>query len=84
MEKGQQADKDCCKDEHKRVKVENDHYTSDIVFQAMQLAAITLPVSFIEIPQIAFSSITEENPTGNAPPRGSTIVLYKLNGVFRI
>lgn len=84
MEKSQQTDKGCCKDEHKRVKVENDHYTSDIAFQAMQLAAIALPVSFIEIPQIAFSSITEENPTGNAPPRSSSIALYKRNGVFRI
>jgi len=84
MDDSQQADKRCCKDEHKQVKVENDHYTSDIAFQAMQLAAVTIPVSFIEIPQIAFSSITEENPTSNAPPRSSSIAIYKRNGVFRI
>ena len=52
-------DKGCCKDEHKQVKVDKDHYTSDVAFQAMQIAAAALPVSFIEIPATTFSSITE-------------------------
>jgi hypothetical protein len=77
-------DKGCCKDEHKQVKVEKDHYTSDVAFQAMQIAAVALPVSFIEIPAIAFSSITEENPNSNAPPRSSSIAIYKRYCVFRI
>lgn len=83
MDKAQQ-DNGCCKDEQKQVKVENDHYTADVAFQKIQLAAVVLPVSFIEIPATAFSSITEENPTGNAPPRSCSIAIYKRNGVFRI
>lgn len=83
MENSQQ-DNGCCKDEHKQVKVENDHYASAVVFHSMQLASAALPVTFLEIPDIAFSSITEENPTGHAPPRSSGIALYKRICVFRI
>ena len=84
MDKNKKNDKDCCKDEHKQVKVDEDHYTSYVAFQAMQIAAAALPVSFIEIPAITFSSITEENPTSNAPPQSRGIAIYKRNCVFRI
>jgi hypothetical protein len=77
-------EKGCCKDEHKQVKVENAHYTSDTFFQVMQFAALALPSSFIEVPGIDFSSITEENPTSNAPPGNNGIAIYKRNCVFRI
>ena len=77
-------DKSCCKDEHKQVKVENDHFKTQVASLEMQFAALALPVSFIDVPAIEFSSITEENPTSNAPPRSCGIAIYKRNGVFRI
>ena len=84
METSQQADNGCCKDEHKQVKLENDHYKSGVAFQAVQSATITLPVDFLQIPLVAFSSVTEENPRSNAPPRSCGLAIYKRNCVFRI
>lgn len=84
MDKKEQADKTCCNDKYKQIKVENDQNISDFAFQALHFTATALSASFIEIPTIAFSSITEENPTGNAPPLISSIALYKRNCVFRI
>lgn len=84
MDKSKTSEKDCCKDEHKQLKNTNDHSISETAFQGMQLVASALPVSFIETPAITFSSITEENPTSNAPPQSSGIAIYKRNCVFRI
>ena len=84
MDKSKKDSKGCCKDEHKQLKVTNHHSIVENAFQGMQLVALALPVSDFEIPAIAFSSITEENPTSNAPPRSSSIAIYKRNGVFRI
>ncbi|RYY48900.1 MAG: hypothetical protein EOO06_08785 [Chitinophagaceae bacterium] len=83
MEKSQQ-DNGCCKDEHKQVKLENDHYKTGVAFQAMQLTALALPVYFNDIPPVIFSSVTEENPRSHAPPRSGDIAIYKRNCVFRI
>lgn len=84
MDKSKKDDKGCCKDEHKQLKVTNDHNIIETAFQGMQLIASALPVSYFEIPAIALSSITEENPTSNAPPQSSGIAIYKRNCVFRI
>ena len=84
MEKSQQADDGCCKDEHKQVKLENDHYKSGVAFQAMQLSAIALPVYFNQFPSVTFPSVTEENPRSHAPPRSYGLAIYKRNCVFRI
>lgn len=83
MENSQQ-DNGCCKDEHKQVKLENDHYKAGTAFQAMQLTALALPVYFNEITPVTFSSVTEENPRSHAPPRSCDIAIYKRNCVFRI
>jgi len=77
-------DKGCCKDEHKQLKVTNDHSITETAFQGMQLVALALPASHFEVPDANFSSITEENPTSNAPPRSSGVAIYKRNCVFRI
>lgn len=84
METNQQTDNGCCKDEHKQVKLENDHYKSGVVFQAMQVSAVALPVYFNQIPPVTFSSVTEENPRSHAPPRSCALAIYKRNCVFRI
>lgn len=84
MDKGKKDDKGCCKDEHRHLKVTNDHNITETAFQGMQLVALALPASDFEVPDVTFSSITEENPTSNAPPQSSGIALYKRNCVFRI
>ena len=83
-DKGKMVEKGCCKDEHKQLKVTNDHSITETAFQGLWLMAVVLPVSFIDIPAITFSSITEENPTTNAPPHSTGIPIYKRNCVFRI
>lgn len=84
MDKSKKSDKDCCKDDHKQLKVTNEHSITETAFQGMQLVASALPVSYFDISAISFSSITEENPTSNAPPQSSSIAIYKRNCVFRI
>ena len=84
MDKSKKDDKGCCKDEHKQLKVTNHHNITETAFQGIQLLSSALPVSYLEIPGVIVSSITEENPTGNAPPQSSGIAIYKRNCVFRI
>ncbi len=83
-DKSKMVEKGCCKDEHKQLKITNDHSITETAFQGLCLMAVALPVSFIDIPAITFSSITEENPTTNAPPHSSGTPIYKRNCVFRI
>lgn len=77
-------DNGCCKDEHKQLKLDVAHKIAGSTFDHLQLLAIALPVSFVELPIISFSSIAEENPTSNAPPRSFGVAIYKRNCVFRI
>ena len=84
MDKSENSDNGCCKDEHKQLKLDVDQKIVFSTFDHLQLVAIAQPVSFIEIPAFAFSSITEENPNSNAPPRSSSIAIYKRYCVFRI
>lgn len=76
--------KDCCKDEHKWIKLDKDHKAADATFQSMQLMAVaSLPV-WIELPQIYTTSLVEEHPLSHAPPRGRQVQLHLLNCNFRI
>ncbi len=84
MDKSEKDSGTCCKDEHKQLKVTNDHSIAATAFQGMQLLAFAVPVSYTEIPDVHFSSIMEENPTGNAPPRSGSTPIYKRNCLFRI
>lgn len=83
MEKSMQNDNGCCKDERKQVKLENDHYKSAVVFQAIQFTSVALPLHFNEFSPVTFSSVTEERPKSHAPPRSCGLALYKRNCVFR-
>lgn len=84
MTKSPQKDNGCCKDEQKRLKIEKEHKVTETVIPGIEAASLAFPVSYIEGPAIALSSITEENPTSNAPPRSSESPIYKRNCVFRI
>ena len=83
MDKSKKSSKDCCNDEHKQLKVVTDHSITETALKGLHLTTLALPVSYIDITAIAFSSIAEENPTSNAPPESNGIALYKRNCVFR-
>ena len=76
-------DNGCCKDDHEFLKNDSDQKATEAV-QMIQLLAVGLPVSFIEISSTDFHSVTIENPINHAPPRTSGVALYILNCVFLI
>ncbi len=84
MEKSGEKDNSCCKDEHEFVKNTTDQKIAETGFQLIQLIAIALPVTFVEIPSNNVPSVTEENPISNAPPRSGNVAVYILNRNFLI
>jgi len=84
MEKSEAKDSGCCRDEHKFIKNDTDQKTAEVGLQMLQVLAVALPVSFIEIPSNDFPSVTEENPICHAPSRSSGVAVYIRNCVFLI
>lgn len=83
MDKSEEKDNGCCKDEQKQVKLENDQKAAT-GYQMMQLLSVTIPTGFFELLLIGLPSLTEENPISNAHPRSSGIAVYIRNCVFLI
>ena len=84
MKKSDEKDNGCCKDVHKLIKNNTDQKTVESGFQLVQLIAVALPVSFVEIPSKGFPSLTEGNTISHAPPRSSGVAMYVRNCVFLI
>jgi hypothetical protein len=84
MDKSEEKDNGCCKDEFKLVKNDTDQKASEAGFKLIQLITVALPVSFVEIPSVNFPSVTEENPISHAPPRTGGVAVYIRNCVFLI
>lgn len=85
MEK--EADKkDCCKDEHKQVKLDELHKSTDNTFLKLQ------KLSFIYFPAggnhtfrcLILPTVTEDNPPSNSPPTDTKNPIYLKNQIFRI
>lgn len=83
MEKSQENDNGCCKDEHKQVKLETDHKGVS-AYQLTEPGAAALPVPLFEITDINLPTVTEQIPRSHAPPRSGDIAVYIRNCVFRI
>ncbi len=84
MEKSDEKDNGCCKDEHKLIKNDSDQKTAEAGIQLIQLLVGSLPVTFIEISSGDFPIVTEENPISHAPPRSGGVAVYIRNCVFLI
>ncbi len=84
MEKSDEKDNGCCKDEHKFVKNSSDQKIAETGLQMMQLASTAIPITFFEIPDNSIPSVTEENPISHAPPRSCGVAVYILNRTFLI
>ena len=83
MKKIEEKENGCCKDEHKQVKLENDHKGAAI-YQLSELSFAVLPIPVFEQSYINVSTITEQNPLSHAPPRSGELAVYIRNCIFRI
>jgi hypothetical protein len=83
MSKSEKKSSGCCKDEQKRVKVENDQKATES-YHMLQLNSVAISVAFVELPAIHLPSVTEKSPLSHGPPRSGTIARYICNCVFRI
>lgn len=73
----------CCQDEQKQLKTDQAQKTqAEFSFSFLALEPIFLSEVIISEPQ--FSSVNEENPTSNAPPRTQSVSLYIQNCTFLI
>jgi hypothetical protein len=80
MEKKDKADKGCCKDEHKFLKNDAAQKLAENNLQLLQLFSVAIPSQFVELPEIDFPTVTEENPISHAPPSrtyGVAIYIFK-------
>ena len=84
MEKSHKSDNGCCKDEHQFLKDDSAQKLSENNLQMLQLISLAIPASFIELPLIDFPSVTEENPSGHAPPILNGVPIYISKRSFLI
>lgn len=84
MEKGGRAEDDCCKDEHKKVKVQDEHKVSNISFIEVPPVFPALLPTLYELPDVLVTSYFLDFPVCHAPPRSSSNPDYILNCTFLI
>lgn len=78
------CNKNCCKDEHKLVKLDKDQKTTNSAIQLLAFTSLVTPVNFTELPQVQISSTAQEFPACNAPPRSHKVQPYIFLCTFRI
>ena len=84
MEKSDTKKTGCCKDEHKFIKNDTDQKVVESSFQLMEIAGVALLPDYTELSLLHISSITEETPVSNAPPRNNGVAVYILNRTILI
>ena len=77
-------DNGCCKDKVKLVRNNADQRNAELAFQMIHFMAIEMPLSFIEISPIDFTTVTVKNPTSHAPPMHRGVPIYMLNCLYLI
>ena len=75
---------DCCHDEVKIVKLQNDYQTSSAFFSAKDIQPVTVEVSQFLVPRLLGQNILEHKTDHSPPPLLSQQDTYLQNGVFRI
>jgi hypothetical protein len=83
MEKDGNGKNACCKDEQKQLKIEKDQKAA-AAFQLTLSLATALPASYPVYNFAGITSVTEEFPISNAPPRSPQLAVYIRNRTFRI
>jgi hypothetical protein len=84
MEKGDEKDNGCCKDEQKFIKNDNDQKFVESATYTLKIPAVAqLPV-YTASACIQFVSVKEQNPVSHAPPRYKCLPIYISNRFFLI
>jgi hypothetical protein len=84
MEKGDEKDNGCCKDELKFIKNENDQKFVESANYTLKIPAVAqLPV-YIGFACIQSASVKEQNPVSHAPPWYKGLPFYISNRTFLI
>lgn len=83
MEKDGKGKNDCCKDELKQLKIEKDQKAA-ATFELTLSLATALPALYPVYNFSGITSVTEEFPLSNAPPRSPQLAVYIRNCTFRI
>ncbi len=84
MEKTDSTDNGCCTDEHKFFKDDSAQKITENNLQILQVLSAAIPSTYIELPIVEFSSVTEENPSSHAPPRTTGVAVYIRNCTYLI
>ena len=84
MEKTDNENNGCCKDEKKFVKIITDQKIDETVFQLMHCFYALLPIDFIELPSINFPTVIIANNSGHAFLPDNGVAVYIRNCVFLI
>ncbi|MDM8174598.1 MULTISPECIES: HYC_CC_PP family protein [Olivibacter] len=86
MNKSKQAsEKNCCKEEHKQVKLEKKHQASQVVYKQFKLfqAIVPAPAYDVSMHKPVINVITG-HPVSHAPPNKAYTRLYRLNCTYLI
>ena len=83
MDKSSNANDSCCKDEHKQIKVDDDHKLSENIYGSPFLTPI-ISVTEFSLPGNARLAPSKELPTGHAPPLYAASPIYIRIHVLRI
>jgi hypothetical protein len=84
MEKGDEKDNGCCKDEQKFIKNDNDQKFVESATYTLKIPAVAqLPV-YTASSCIQLVSVKEQNPVSHAPPRYKVLPIFISNRVFLI
>lgn len=84
MEKGNEKDNGCCKDEQKLIKNDTDQKFTESSFFLFRFLSPAELTGFAVMPLIRIASLQELNPVSNAPPRCTDLPIYKRNRTFLI
>ena len=84
MKKTATSKNGCCKDEHTKVKLQQEQAAS--AFNFLCSPATAMVASPVYLPELTehLLSVSEEYPLANAPPRSSYLPVYLSNRNFRL
>ena len=82
MDKNQKDN--CCKDEHKFIKNNNDQKIAEAAFTLLPSFSLGETATFSEYTAPVIASVSETHLLPNAPPGTNGIAIYIIKCVFRI
>jgi hypothetical protein len=84
MEKGDEKDNGCCKDELKFIKNDNDQKFVESATYTLKIPAVALLPVYTAFTCIQSASVKEQNAVSHAPPRYKGLPFYISNRTFLI